>query len=274
MRRCEIELAEVFQSFQNNELSPILIKGWAAARNYPADSYRELGDIDIAFSSAEFTRASLLKTSSDFNIDLHCELRHYDTTPWHVLFARSESIQLNEVDIRVLRPEDHLRVMAIHWLNDGGVNRERLWDIYYAVINRPKDFDWDLCLNSVSKRRRKWITTTIALTNLHLGLDIAELPLSESDLDIPAWLSKTIAREWSTDVRMRPLETCLHDRKLFFQQLRKRFPPNPIQATIEGEGQFNDSWRLPIQIRTAFARVLPSIKRIGMTMKRRIAKGN
>ena len=146
MRRFELGILEAFQGFRSHGIEPILIKGWAAARNYPEDRVRNFGDVDLAFPASEYDKAKEVAGAQPnllVAIDFHREFRHLDTTPWEVAFDRSELVDVDGGSIRVLSPEDHLRVLCVHWLNDGGAYKERLWDVYYAVANRPPDFDWD-----------------------------------------------------------------------------------------------------------------------------------
>lgn len=266
MRRHEIEIAAVFGAMINNRIEPILIKGWAAARNYPQGHTRNFVDMDLAVSRDDFANAVALQKKADFphsSVDLHNELRHYDVTAWNDLFARSKTIDVDGTPVRILCAEDHLRVLCAHWLNDGGSYKERLWDIYYAVDNRPDTFDWDLCLNSVTASRRTWILTAILIAHRHLGLNIEGIPFGENETSIPVWVENTLQHEWSSsDVGLRPLHTCLFEPSILFQQIRKRIPPNPIQATVEGDGRFDERSRLPIQLKNAFQRLGPALKRI------------
>jgi hypothetical protein len=266
----EARIASVFKRFAELGVDPVLIKGWAAARWYPSTVHRFYGDTDLAVSESDFETLTELSRKDPMilaGVDLHRELRHLDTVSWDDLFARSELVDLDGTAIRVLSPEDHLRVLAVHWLNDGGAYKERLWDIYYAIAHRPEDFDWEKCLGVVSGKRQKWIISAIGLAHKYLDLYIDDLPFAEEARDLPEWLVNAVECEWRTDVRLRPLETCLRDPAEFLRQLRKRFPPNPIQATIEVEGEFDDGGRAIYQLKDILKRTAPSIRRIAGALR-------
>ena len=77
-RTQENRIILVFELFRTHHLEAILIKGWAAARNYPAEHQRRPGDIDVAVASCDFDEASKLLTRPELAgvlIDLHKELR-------------------------------------------------------------------------------------------------------------------------------------------------------------------------------------------------------
>lgn len=268
----ELKIAKAFRLLRSRNIEPILIKGWAAARNYPTDVPRYFSDIDLAVSPSDYPAALKLINSNEFGglgIDLHEGLRHLDTNSWERLFEDSQIKEIDGTAIRILSSEDHFRVLCVHWLNDGGAYRERLWDIYYAVANRPPEFDWDKCLNVVSETRRRWIVCAIGLAHRYLELDINGLPFAEEAEQLPDWLIKTVEKEWMSDVRLRPLQTCLREPRELIRQIRKRFPPNPIQATIEVEGEFDNRTRAFYQFHDLFKRSVPSIRRITSVLFRK-----
>lgn len=260
----EYKIAKVFELFRKNEIEPILIKGWAAAQFYPAKENRQFIDIDICIAPDEFERAKELLplcTDRGLMVDLHRGLRHLDTLEWRDLFENTKLLKIEETNVRILKPEDHLRVLCVHWLNDGAAYREKLWDIYYAVENRQLDFDWQRCLDSVDQKRRKWIVCAIGLAHRYLGLELKDTPIAAEAKEIPDWIIKTVESEWADNNKLKRLQDCLSDRKEFFIQIKKRFPPNPIQATIDMNGDFDNKTRLFYQIGDIFLRTKPSIKR-------------
>jgi len=257
-------LVSAFQGFRRGGIEPILIKGWAAARSYPDDKPRHYGDIDLAVARTDYDEALRLiadDSSGVRGVDLHRELRHLDTVEWATLFANSQLIDLADQKIRVLSAEDHLRVLCVHWLTDGAESRDRLWDIVYAVRYRPPDFDWAMCLDVVSTSRRSWIVSTIGLAHRYLGLELEGLPFADEARRLPVWLTRCVEKGWSSETKLRGLDESITDRKLFIRQLRKRLPPNPIQATLNCEGRFDDGPRLPYQLRDIAGRFLPSVRR-------------
>ncbi len=252
-----------------------MIKGWSAALNYPKPYLRRLGDFDLAINPACLDRTEKLLKNFDLSaVDLHKGLRHLDTVGWDDLVKNSVLVKCGEVSIRVLRPEDHLRVLCVHWLGDGGRDKEKLWDIFYAVKNRPADFDWERCLGIVSERRKKWIVYTIGLTHIYLGLEIADTPVAQTAKKLPRWLMKVVENEWNNPVEFMYLQSCLHNRKEFLQQLRKRFPPNPIQATIDMEGDFDSSIIIFYQLGDFLRRFLPSLQRVSKVVTAGFKKNN
>ena len=273
-KKTEGLIASAFRRLREDGIEPVLIKGWAAARNYPDGKPRFLGDIDLAVAADDFERSKLLVEAPDsgiIGVDLHRELRRLDTVDWATLFANAELVAIDGEDVRVLAPEDHLRVMCVHWLTDGGESKERLWDIYYAVQNRPANFDWAKCLEVVEPNRRGWIIATIGLANRYLGLAIDDLPFAAEARCLPAWLTRCVEREWKSELPMRPMETVIDDAGSLMTEVRRRIPPNPIQATVNCEGVFDDRSRVPYQIRDLFMRARPSIKRVfqGMLIRMR-----
>lgn len=266
----EIKMRRAFELFRSRGIEPVLIKGWATARYYPLGKSRFFADIDLAVSHENYELAKRLCSLDEvkaLNVDLHDEFRHLDSLSWDTLFQRSEIVILDGVEIRILAPEDHLRIVCIHWLSDGGAFKEKLWDIYYAVESRPVTFDWDACLSGVSENRREWIITAIGVAHKYLGLRIDDLPFMDEAKTIPSWLERTVEKEWSSKVSLKPLHICLHDRKLLFRQILKRIPPNPIQATIEMEGRFGSAIRIHYQIGSILRRLLPSWRRISNAVR-------
>ncbi len=261
----EHRLGEVWTRFKEVGFEPVLIKGWAAAQLYPKPFERQFTDVDLAFAPEDFGRAEafLAVNSMPLPVDLHRGLRHLDTVPFPELFARSVHINCGAVKIRVLAAEDHLRVLAVHWLNDGGAPRERLRDIYFAAANRPPDFSWERCLGAVSRRRRRWIVCAVGLAHRYLDLPIDDFPFKNELARLPGWLIKTVETEWASGVRLKPLAQCRHDRKEFWRQVKKRIPPNALQATIETEGDFDKRPRLFYQALDVGKRLLPWLKSAG-----------
>lgn len=262
-RRDELEIEQAFSIFRANGIEPVLIKGWAAGLSYPDDEPRQFTDIDLTVSASDYERARLillLGELSGVNIDLHNEFRLLDTLSWDDLFANSRLVKLEGTEIRVLRPEDHLRILCVHWLTDGGANKDRLRDIYYAVANRPSDFDWDRCLDVVGPNRRRWVLYVIGLAGKYFNLPLDDLPFADEAGRIPKWVIKRVEKEWRDPVHLLPLLSFVHDRKQFFRQLRKRVPPNPIRATVEMEGNLDGNMRFYYQV-GCFAKRLPAFFR-------------
>ncbi|HEV7645458.1 MAG TPA: nucleotidyltransferase family protein [Pyrinomonadaceae bacterium] len=256
-------LERVFKLLRGGGVEPLLIKGWAAVRHYPEGEGRTPGDLDLCVSPAQFEKAIKILKALEISIpvDIHLGLRHLDTLPLEKLLERSELIRVGESDIRILCDEDHLRVMAVHWLNDGGAYREKLKDIHFAVEDRAEDFDWDKCLNAVDVRRRRWIVCAILLSHKYFGTKIENTPIA-GEKELPRWLIRAIEKEWASPVRLQPVTSIFIDPKRLWQQFRKRVPPNPLQATIELGGDFDRYPRAIYQTADIFYRIFATRKRL------------
>lgn len=262
-RVAEHQLAKIWTNMLENNLEPILIKGWAAARYYPKPFKRHLGDFDVAVAPENYSKALEVVEREGLNkVDLHEGLRHLDTVTWTDLLENSLEINCEGVKIRVLRPEDHLRVLVVHWLTDGGEYFEKLRDILYLIENRPKDFDWKRCLDKVSKNRQRWIIITIGLTHKYFGLNLDDTPFIIEAKKIPKWMIEFLEKEWQSGYHLIPIHLLIGHKKQLWKQLKKRLPPNPIQATIEMEGSLDSKFRFQYQIGSLIKRIFPSLKRI------------
>jgi hypothetical protein len=273
----EEKIKSAFVLFRAHHIEPILIKGWAAAAEYPEKYLRTFSDIDLCVPPEDYEKSQKLVAAGEgqmLNVDLHCGLRHLDTLEWDDLFENCVLELLGDIKIRILRPEDHLRVLCVHWLNDGGANKERLLDIYYLLKNHSDNFDWNRCFGKISKTRREWIIKTIAVVHKYHELDISKLPFAvESEL-IPGWFTKTLEKEWASETKLISLHILLGNRREFWKQVKKRIPPNAIQSTIEMEGAFDEAPRIYYQIGSIVYRLKPSIVRVYSSLKNYLQKGS
>jgi hypothetical protein len=270
----EHKIKKAFAIFRENGIEPLIFKGWAAAQYYPAASPRPMGDIDLAVDSDSYSKALDLLQRDEvrrLNIDLHKEFRHLDTVRWDDIHSNSELIEIDGVAIRIPRAEDHLRLICVHWLTDGGANRDRLWDVYHLVTNRPANFDWSRCLDAVSARRRRWIVCTVGLAHRYLGLELDELPFRDEAREIPRWITRCVEKEWKRGGNIEPVLTSIYDGHVLIDQLKRRFPPNPLRSVIEAEGSIDRIVRFDYQIRVLCRRSVPFLKDVGEYLRRRFA---
>ncbi|HQU92821.1 MAG TPA: hypothetical protein PLK77_11020, partial [Pyrinomonadaceae bacterium] len=231
----------------------ILIKGWSISRFYDPGHYRISTDIDLLFAPVDESGISdeIKDPPPSISIDAHFGPRHLDTLTFQDLLDRSYIVELNGVPIRVLADEDNLRVSAVHWLIDGGVYREKLWDIYYLVKNRSEGFDWARCLESNGPIRKTWVLAAIATARDYLDLDLTGIPEEARDFVLPAWYAQTLEREWKLGVYTRyPLLDLLTRPKMLLDQLKRKFPPNRIAATIDSETPIENTSRIPAQMKS------------------------
>ncbi len=259
----EIEIAQVFRLLRSKYVEPILLKGWAIARVYPEVGLRPSGDIDLCISPAERHQAlTTVRTlgQSWFPVDLdHGSISRFTESGFDELYAHSEVVDLNGTRIRILGPEDHLRILCLHLFTHGAWRPLWLCDIAAALESRPSNFNWCLCLGE-NKRHADWVLCAIALANRPLGADIDDTPARDRATSLPNWLVAAVLEEWS-----RPRVPNL---TRFVDQLRRKCRcsdilraigerwPNPIQATIDADGEFDNGMRLPFQVRDCALRAL------------------
>jgi hypothetical protein len=271
----EAKIKAAFKAFRQAGIEPVLFKGWAAARNYPAAMVRQIGDIDLAVSPAQIGSASdLIKTDEvgHLFIDLKAGLSSLDTVDWDILFERSELVELQDSQIRILCPEDHLRVICNHWLIDGGRFKDKLWDIYYAVENRPADFHWERCLGNIPDYRKDWVIIAIGIARHYLDLRVDDLPFMVNSKPIPQWILKTVEDEWKKAKELMPILSTTTDKRQFMTQMFRRFPPNPIRATIEGNGDLYGHMRSWYQVMVLVRRSGPFLKGLFRLMTGKLSK--
>lgn len=254
-----------FSLFRRAGIEPVLIKGPAAGIYYPEDDPRNSIDLDLAVPEADYDRALALSRSpaaAGLAIDVHKGLRHLDTKPWDDVFGDSQMVPMGGVDVRIPKSEDHLRILAVHWLNDGASDKDRLWDIFYIVQNSFAPLDWDSVFSPVSAKRQRWIACTIGLAHRYLDLDITSIPSNYRVNELPAWLTTFVEQEWERKVVTRPLHTNLRDLPEFSRQLKERLRMNPVWATVHMEGSMDAPFRAHYRIGSMISRIPASALRI------------
>ena len=253
----EREIAEVLTLLRSAGVEPILVKGWAAARLYPEPGLRPYGDIDLCVAPKQYqAAAAALKGAKNptYHADLHKGFATLDEQSWDELYGRSQVAKLGEIEVRVLPPEDHLRVLCVHLLRHGAWRPLWLCDVAAAVETRPADFDWDRCLGR-NRRVADWVACTIGLAHRLLRVPVDDTPVAARAKHLPRWLVPHVLKHWSAPFPDLyppqsyggPLIAYLRRRKGLLHALRRRWA-DPIEATITVKGPLNEWPRLPFQI--------------------------
>ena len=234
-------------------------KGWAIARLYPKHGLRPYGDIDLYVSPEQWTATTDALASPGAPVcpgDLHRGSADLDDHTFTDLYRRSEVDDLGGVAVRILGPEDHLRLLCLHTLRHGAWRPLWLCDIGVALESRAVDFDWDYFLSG-DRLRSDWVACAVGLAHQLLGVRVGDTPFEWRATHLPRWLVPTVLRQWSVlrtphGCRME-MATYLRHPAGLLDALRLRWP-NAIEATIGVRGPFNELPRLPFQVGDALFR--------------------
>lgn len=234
----------------------LLAKGWAVARLYSEPGLRPYGDLDLYVPSEHHASALASLTSWEQRagpVDLHRGFRDLEDRSVEDLYGHSRTVNLEGTEVRLLGPEDHLRLLCLHLLRHGASRPVWLCDIGAALESRPADFDWKY-LFSGDPRRSQYVAGTLALAQRLLGARVDDTPVPQRVRGLPAWLVPAVLHEWGKGFRQRErIGSHPGHAAGLLEELRRHWP-NPIEATARTGAPFNDLPRLPFQIANVLTR--------------------
>ena len=284
------QLETLLQTLRAADIEAIPVKGWLHARLYADAGLRPAGDIDLCVQTRDFAAAiAALKASGgqslrDENlnrvqnkrlreekfwfpdaplgwcaVELHAELTdlHAPTEPkWEKLLERGETVRIGATETRVLRPEDELRLAAIHlWRSEAG---RPLWlcDLGAMLEARGPNWSWEKCLGR-DRVRASWVASALLLARELTGVSLEGAPFEHQKL--PRWLVPHVIEQWqSGDSPTETGEVMWHyfsspgrlwqERAEFARELAIRWPA-PIFAAIGCRRPLDNSPRWSWQMR-------------------------
>ena len=250
-------------------IEPVLGKGWAVARLYPRPGLRPYGDVDLYVgpeAAAAARRALQAPPAPGAAVDLHGGFAELDDRPPAELFARSQVAALRDCAVRVFGPEDHLRLLALHFMRHGAWRPVWLCDLALLLEARPLEFDWGYFVAGDASRTE---AAVVALRLAHelLGARVGGLPAPLEKRVLPGWLVPAVLRQWgqadfAPHGTRTPMAAELRRPWGLLRALRMRWP-NPVEATVGRRGRFDDRPRLPFQIRECLSRTLQFVRAPG-----------
>ena len=256
----ERALKQIIRVLRGRGVEAVLVKGWAIARHYPETGLRQYSDFDLCVLPDHFEAAkAALKSieSEGYNVDLHQAFGKFFDSRTDDIFARSQLVTFDDLDVRVLSAEDHLRFLCLHWLRHGAVRPPWLCDIAVLLEEQAEDFDWDLCLGH-SPQQADWVACAIGLAHQLLGAQVEGTPIARRAHRLPSWLAPAVLKEWGTHFRpLSPIARYLRQPLSRLNGLLGELAhhwPNPIEATMTLNAPFNELPRLPFQVGHVFAR--------------------
>ena len=261
----EREIEDVFGRLHEAGVEALLVKGWAAARLYPAEGLRPFGDIDVCVRRGQAARAAAALEASEARlwVDLHDGFETLDdaaATDPAELFERAVTVRLGTTGVRVPCSEDHLRILCVHLLKHGAWRPLWLCDVAALIEGRGAGFDWAR-VTGKNRRRARWIACAVGLAHQLLGARIDDTPLAGAAREMPRWLAPEVLKQWDAPFAVRqspmrhraPMASYLRHPAGVLTDLRNRWP-NPIEATVRVGGAFNELPRWPFQLANCFAR--------------------
>ena len=254
----EGDLARVITGLRAAGVEPLLVKGWAAARFYPEPGLRPYGDLDVCVHPGDHRAAQQVVATVALDgstVDLHRGCRDLGDRAFDDLRARSRLLPLGDVPVRVLAPEDELRLLCQHLLRHGAWRPLWLVDVCAALESLDARFDWDRFFAG-GARAAAWLAAVLALAGELLDARLDHTPLSTAPVVAPRWLATSVLRQWSNSARW-PSRTLLVPAILgrplaALAEVRRRWP-DPIQATVRWRGPVSGAPRGLFQLLRSLA---------------------
>ena len=239
------QVAAALAALSAVDVTPLFAKGWTVARHYCNPGARAVGDIDVYVAPADHRRATAALSAVEGALDIHSGFRHLTSCDFAAVAARSEPIDVAGQTAHVLSPAEQLRLVCLHMLGHGAWRP--LWLCDVAALVEAGGVDWDLCLAG-APRERHWIACAIAAARDLLDAEVSSVPASIRDVRPPSWFEPAMLEAWSgRPHRREPISTYLTRPLALPAALWHRFP-NPIEATIDMNAEFDEAPRLPVQL--------------------------
>lgn len=250
------KIKSILAHLKDSRIEYVLMKGWNIARLYPEPGLRHYCDLDLCVAPDQFRHTSRVLDGLGplkLYVDLHRALGRHDKLSWTDLFEHSELIDFEGIPVRVLGPEDHLRLLCLHWLRHGAWSPLGLCDIACALEARPSGFDWERALGS-DKKRADWMACALGLAHQLIGARVDDTPVADRARNLPPWLVPAVLEQWRTcinpnyrDMALADVSSLLGMPKKLVKEMGARWR-HPIRATIETGGGFNNRPRWPYQV--------------------------
>jgi hypothetical protein len=257
----EQEIKRGIEFLRSRNVEPILGKGCAIARLYPEPGLRPFGDFDLYVNPDKFDDligAIKSPEASDLPLDPHRGCTELDDRRFEELYERSRLISYGGVEVRILGPEDHLRLLCLHTLRHGAWRPIWLCDIAIAYESSMHEFDWGYLLSG-DTRRTDWVVCTLGLAHQLLDLRVDAPRIASRVRSLPYWLVPETLKQWGTPIVPQglriPMKHFLKHPKGVISALLERWP-NGIEATVDLRGTFNNMPRLPFQLADCASRVI------------------
>ena len=228
-------------------IDPVLIKGWSMARLYPRPGLRPYVDLDLVVPPGMGVRAeTLLQEDLASRCPDHPDVLDAATWaasgphglqgdladhPWEAVVERARLVGLGDLPVRVLGPEDHLRLSAVHAFRHGFVRPKWLCDIGLLMETLPEEFDWAYFLAG-NARHTERVVRTLGLAHHVLGADVRRCRPSVTD--VPPWLIASVIRRWGTPPVVGPgpsILLALRNPRALRGELYRRWP-DPLESTL------------------------------------------
>lgn len=257
-RLFERRLTSAWELFGSAGLDPLLGKGWAVARRYPAAGLRPSGDIDLFFEPGRGAAAqeALDGWSGQYlGVDIHEGVPDL-AWPWEEARARADRVRLNGVEISILSDTDHLVLLSTHMLRHGAWRPTWLCDVALWTEEAAGTVDWDL-VRGLPPSERDHVRAAVRLAGSLLGATLDEVPADVLGASLPAWVGRSALTAWGRSGHYMHTDAVTLGRPTageLVEALRVRWP-NAIEATVRWRGRFDRKPRLPYQLVDVAARV-------------------
>ena len=191
----EHELARTVGLLRSAGIEPLLAKGWAIARLYPEPGLRPYGDIDLVVRPDAYAAAKTTPGVMRGRVDLHPRFNELADRPLDELYRRSRLAALGDVEIRMLGPEDHLRLLCLHLLRHGFWRPTWLCDVGVALDRLPEGFDWEYFLSG-KEQRSSWVMCVIRAAQQILDARLDVPREGRMAVELPEWLVPAVLQAW------------------------------------------------------------------------------
>lgn len=268
----ERRIAEAVTALRAAGIEALLLKGWATARLYPEQGLRPYGDIDLLVAPEHCAAARValgLEAASQYPFDL----RSHDPDlgrGWQDLFARSVAVRIGGTEARIPGPEDHLRLLCMHFVRHAAWRPLWLCDVAAALEALPGDFDWRYCLDG-SPHVAEWVACACLLARDLLGARLEHAPAPWHARRLPRWLAPAVFRQWGSEtyyMHTTPVAHTLRNPRRLLEALRMRWP-NPILATVTMGAPFDERPRWPYQLAEGVVRTARFAAQLAARARRR-----